>query len=107
MVRSYFAPHSSDIGSLSSRNSKLDTMLESREPKLTHVFARRDRPRFETLSPVIGKLRARKEWIFFGALPKADRFVAIAWWVVLVLRGVLPAAFAIVVGVLVARGPAR
>src|SRR5437867_5124388 len=102
MIRSHFASHSRGIGSLSIRNSKLDTMLENREPKLTHVFARRDRPRFETLSPVIGHLTARKEWIFFGALPKADRFLAIAWWVVLILRGVLPAAFAIAMGVLVA-----
>ena len=51
---------------------------------------------------MIGQLTARKEWIFFGALPKADRFLAIAWWVVLILRGVLPAAFAIAMGVLVA-----
>src|SRR5947208_15285570 len=98
MIRSHFAPHSRGIGSLSSRNSKLDTMLENREPKLTHVFARRDRPRFETLSPVIGKLRARKEWIIFGALPNADSFLAIAWWVVHILRCVLPAASTITMG---------
>jgi ABC-type multidrug transport system fused ATPase/permease subunit len=51
---------------------------------------------------VIRQLTARKEWIFFGVLPKADRFLATAWWVVLVLRGVLPAVFAIAMGVLVA-----
>jgi len=47
------------------------------------------------------QLRARQEWQFFGVLPQADRALAIAWWVVLGLRGVLPALFAIAVGVLV------
>ena len=46
-------------------------------------------------------LRERNEWKFFGVLPKADRLLAIFWWVVLVLRGVLPAAFAIAMGLLV------
>src|SRR6516165_7489854 len=43
----------------------------------------------------------RKEWQFFAVLPKADLFLAVAWWSVLVLRGVLPALFAIAMGVLV------
>src|ERR1700731_1732557 len=47
------------------------------------------------------RLRARKEWIFFGVLPKAGGPLAIAWWVVLLLRGSLPAVFAIAMGVLV------
>lgn len=34
-------------------------------------------------------------------LPRADRALATAWWVVLVLRGLLPAAFAIAMGALV------
>ena len=50
---------------------------------------------------MLRRLRARNEWKFFGVLPKADRPLAIAWWVVLVLRGVLPAVFAIAMGVLV------
>ena len=50
----------------------------------------------------VGGLRERQEWKFFGVLPKADRTLAIVWWVVLVLRGVLPAVFAIAMGVLVA-----
>jgi ABC-type multidrug transport system fused ATPase/permease subunit len=49
----------------------------------------------------MGRLRERKEWQFFGILPKADRALAAAWWTVLVLRGVLPAAFAVAMGVLV------
>jgi ATP-binding cassette subfamily B protein len=51
---------------------------------------------------VIRKLTERKEWKFFSVLPKADRPLAIAWWIVLILRGVLPAVFAIAMGVLVA-----
>ncbi|MEY2451863.1 MAG: ATP-binding cassette, subfamily bacterial [Acidimicrobiaceae bacterium] len=49
----------------------------------------------------MSRLRGRQEWKFFGVLPKADRGLAIAWWVVLLLRGVLPAAFAIAMGVLI------
>ena len=44
---------------------------------------------------------ARKEWTFFAVLPKAAPGLASAWWTVLVLRGALPAAFAIAMGVLV------
>ncbi|MDP8982987.1 MAG: ABC transporter ATP-binding protein/permease [Acidobacteriota bacterium] len=50
---------------------------------------------------MIQRLVARKEWKFFGALPKADSFLAIAWWVALLLRGSLPALFTIAMGVLV------
>jgi ABC-type multidrug transport system fused ATPase/permease subunit len=46
-------------------------------------------------------LTARNEWKFFAVLPKADGMLAAAWWIVLVLRGVLPAAFAIAMGLLV------
>ena len=46
-------------------------------------------------------LTARKEWKFFAVLPKADPGLAAAWWTVLLLRGILPAAFAIAMGVLV------
>jgi len=51
---------------------------------------------------VIAALRARKEWQFFSVLPRADAPLAYAWWAVLALRGVLPAALAIAMGVLVA-----
>ena len=51
---------------------------------------------------MLERLRARNEWKFFAVLPKADRFLAVVWWVVLVLRGVLPAVFAIAMGILVA-----
>jgi ABC-type multidrug transport system fused ATPase/permease subunit len=46
-------------------------------------------------------LRERQEWKFFGVLMQADRPLAIAWWAVLLLRGVLPAGFAIAMGLLV------
>jgi ATP-binding cassette subfamily B protein len=49
----------------------------------------------------IDHLRARAEWKFFGVLLKAAPTLAIAWWLALVLRGVLPALFAIAMGVLV------
>jgi len=47
-------------------------------------------------------LTERKEWQFFTVLPRADRTLAAVWWTVLVARGVLPAAFAIAMGLLVA-----
>jgi ATP-binding cassette subfamily B protein len=50
---------------------------------------------------VLQRLTERKEWKFFGVLPKADAGLAAAWWTVLVLRGMLPAGFAIAMGVLV------
>jgi ATP-binding cassette, subfamily B, bacterial len=50
---------------------------------------------------MIERLRARNGWKFFAVLPKADSTLAWAWWVVLVLRGVLPAVFAVAMGVLV------
>jgi ATP-binding cassette subfamily B protein len=50
---------------------------------------------------VLQSLIERKEWKFFGVLPKADPGLAAAWWTALLLRGMLPAGFAIAMGVLV------
>ena len=50
---------------------------------------------------MLDRLRARKEWKFFAVLPQAAPGLAAAWWTVLLLRGILPAAFAIAMGVLV------
>jgi ATP-binding cassette subfamily B protein len=50
---------------------------------------------------VLRQLQARAEWQFFAALPRADRVLAVTWWAVLVLNGVLPALFAIATGILV------
>jgi ABC-type multidrug transport system fused ATPase/permease subunit len=50
---------------------------------------------------VLRRLRERNEWKFFAVLPRADRPLAVAWWAVLILRGALPAVFAIGIGRLV------
>jgi ATP-binding cassette subfamily B protein len=50
---------------------------------------------------MIRRLTARKEWQFFAALPRAAPGLAALWWLILILRGVLPVGFAIAMGVLV------
>jgi ATP-binding cassette subfamily B protein len=50
---------------------------------------------------MLRRLTESSGWKFFRVLPKADRRLAAIWWVGLVLRGVLPAVFAIAMGVLV------
>jgi ATP-binding cassette, subfamily B, bacterial len=50
---------------------------------------------------VIKRLRARPEWQFFAALPKADPLLAAGWWALLVVSGVMPAVFAVAIGVTV------
>ncbi len=47
------------------------------------------------------RLRARPEWQFFAALPRADRPLALLWWAVVLLHGLLPAGFAVAMGTLV------
>ena len=47
------------------------------------------------------RLRATNEWKFAGVLPRADHALAAAWWAILVARGLLPAAFAVAMGMLV------
>jgi ATP-binding cassette, subfamily B, bacterial len=51
---------------------------------------------------MLQRLRRRKEWMFFAVLPRANRRLALAWWSVVVLHGVLPAAFAVTMGMLIA-----
>src|SRR5438105_454691 len=46
-------------------------------------------------------LTERNELKLASVLPRADGFLATAWWLVLILRGVLPALFAIAMGALV------
>lgn len=50
---------------------------------------------------MLDRLRSRDEWAFFGVLRRADPRLATAWWSVLILRGALPAGFAVAMGVLV------
>jgi ATP-binding cassette subfamily B protein len=51
---------------------------------------------------MFARVRERKEWQFFAVLPKADRPLAMLWWAMLLARGVLPAVFAVAMGMLVA-----
>jgi ABC-type multidrug transport system fused ATPase/permease subunit len=51
---------------------------------------------------MLQRLREREEWKLFAALSKADRKLAVLWWTVLVLRGLLPAVFGVAMGLLVA-----
>ncbi len=46
-------------------------------------------------------LTERKEWKFFSVLPRAAPGLSAVWWIALLLRGILPAAFAIAMGLLV------
>jgi ABC-type multidrug transport system fused ATPase/permease subunit len=48
------------------------------------------------------RLRGRQEWQFFALLGRVHRGLGLAWWTILLLRGVLPALFAVATGVLVA-----
>jgi ABC-type transport system involved in cytochrome bd biosynthesis fused ATPase/permease subunit len=49
----------------------------------------------------IERLRATNEWKLVGVLPRADPALATAWWALLIARGLLPAAFAVAMGLLV------
>ena len=50
---------------------------------------------------MLERLFERKEWQFFSVLPRAAPGLALAWWFAVLLRGGLPAAFAVAMGVLV------
>lgn len=50
---------------------------------------------------MIERLRNSNEWKFVGVMGQADRGLAALWWSLLVLRGLLPAMFAIAMGGLV------
>src|SRR6266851_9708572 len=52
-------------------------------------------------SSVLARLRARQEVRLAVALWRADRPMAAGWWSLLVLRGLLPAAFSVATGLLV------
>ena len=53
------------------------------------------------LAAAIRRLRARPEWKFLAILPRANPFLASVWWTTLVVRSLLPALFAIAMGLLV------
>jgi ATP-binding cassette, subfamily B, bacterial len=50
---------------------------------------------------MLQRLQLRQEWKFVGVLLRADVALSVAWWAVLVLRGVLPALFSVAMGALV------
>ena len=50
----------------------------------------------------VRRWRAHKLWELAGVFPRADHSLAILWWTLLILRGTLPALFAIAMGALVA-----
>ena len=56
---------------------------------------------FDQVMKMIKNSRARPEWKCFAILPKASRPLALAWWCVLVLRGLLRASVAVAMGFLV------
>jgi ATP-binding cassette, subfamily B, bacterial len=58
-------------------------------------------PRAFGLPSFLQRFLARDEWKVVGVLPKADPVQAALWWTILVLRGILPAALGIAMGVLV------
>ena len=50
---------------------------------------------------LIQRMTGRPEWQFASVLPKAAPFLAVVWWGLLVLRGLLPAGFAVAMGLLI------
>ena len=50
---------------------------------------------------MIQRLRDRPEWQFFTMLPRASAPLAALWWLLLIVRGLLPALFALAMGQLV------
>src|SRR5438094_366563 len=50
---------------------------------------------------IIQRVRATNLWTFSSVLPRADRALALLWWTILILRGLLPAVFVIAMGALV------
>jgi ATP-binding cassette, subfamily B, bacterial len=57
--------------------------------------------RLSSRIPALPRLRARQELQLAAALWRADKGMAASWWSLLILRGLLPAAFAIATGFLV------
>jgi ATP-binding cassette, subfamily B, bacterial len=55
----------------------------------------------EEVVTMIKRMHARQEWQFFGALRRAAPVYAVGWWVLVVLRGTLPAVTSIAFGWLV------
>ena len=50
---------------------------------------------------MLERLRARDEWRLIRVLRRADPLLSAAWWLLLIARGILPALFAIAMGLLI------
>ena len=50
---------------------------------------------------MLERLKSTPEWRFLAVFPKADRVLSSAWWTLILVRGLLPAIFAIAMGALV------
>lgn len=55
----------------------------------------------QAVRPLLNRIASRQEWQYLAALPKASAPLAAAWWALLLVRGTLPAVFAIAMGVMV------
>jgi ATP-binding cassette, subfamily B, bacterial len=53
------------------------------------------------IASVVEKIRASDLGVISGVLPRADGVLAFVWWTVMILRGLLPAVFSVVMGMLV------
>src|SRR5262249_10845404 len=52
----------------------------------------------------MGRLRKSAEWQLFGVMFRANAALTVVWWALIVVRGLLPAAFPVTMGVLVNAG---
>ena len=50
---------------------------------------------------MLERLRARDEWQLIRVLSRADPLLSALWWLILIARGILPALFAIAMGLLI------
>jgi hypothetical protein len=50
------------------------------------------------LPSFVNRFFARDEWKLVDVMPKADPALAFLWWLVLMLRGVLPAGLGVAMG---------
>lgn len=50
---------------------------------------------------ILRSMRDSDVWKFFAVLPRADRGLTVAWWVLVVAAGILPAALVVAMGALV------
>src|SRR5689334_22378554 len=77
----------------------LETRPLVHSPKRRHILVERQKAGMS--STVAERIRSSNLWTVAGVLPRADFTLSLIWWTVLILRGLLPAVFTIVMGMLV------